>query len=291
MENNTAKERMTISFSGGRTSGFMTKYLLDNYSDKYEFQVVFANTGCEHPKTLEFINNCDKHFGFNTTWVEAVVNPQKGKGTTHKIVTFETAARNGEPYEEVTKKYGISNKVFQICNRELKLSAMRSYLRSIGWKKGEYYTAIGIRDDETRRVSKNADAGKIIYPLVDLLPTDKIDVLNWWSEQPFDLEILEHQGNCTWCWKKSLKKHMMLIEENPEFFDFPRRMEQTYRDCGVERDEKNKTFFRMGLSTDGLFKVFELHKESGQKLSYDMEANGGCSESCEMFEMDEGGGQ
>lgn len=60
------KNNLVISFSGGRTSAYMTKYLLDNYAEKYNFYVVFANTGQEHEKTLEFINNCDKHFNFNT---------------------------------------------------------------------------------------------------------------------------------------------------------------------------------------------------------------------------------
>ena len=60
------KENYQISFSGGRTSAYMTKLLLDNFSDKYNFIVTFANTGMEHEKTLEFIHNCDLNFNFNT---------------------------------------------------------------------------------------------------------------------------------------------------------------------------------------------------------------------------------
>jgi len=67
------KEKYHVSFSGGRTSAYMTKLLLDNWSDRYDFIVTFANTGLEHPKTLEFVRNCDDHFGFNTVWLEAVV--------------------------------------------------------------------------------------------------------------------------------------------------------------------------------------------------------------------------
>ena len=97
------KEKMIVNFSGGRTSGYMTKMLLDNYSHLFEFIVVFANTGMEHPKTLEFVNNCDKYFGFGTIWIEADVVHEKNKGTKHKVVTYESCSRNGEPFEEVIK--------------------------------------------------------------------------------------------------------------------------------------------------------------------------------------------
>lgn len=149
-----SKEKYQISFSGGRTSAYMTKMLIDSLSDRYEFIVTFANTGLEHEKTLEFVNNCDKHFGFNTVWLEADVQHGKRLGTKHKIVSFQTASRNGEPFEEVIKKYGIPNKAYPHCTRELKLQVMQSYLKSIGINHKNILTAIGIREDETRRVSK-----------------------------------------------------------------------------------------------------------------------------------------
>lgn len=89
------KPSMHISFSGGRTSGYMTKRLIDEFSHKYDFVVTFANTGMEHEKTLEFVNNCDKFFGFNTVWLEADVCHGERKGSQFKVVTFETAARGG----------------------------------------------------------------------------------------------------------------------------------------------------------------------------------------------------
>jgi len=102
-----SKKVMQISFSGGRTSGFMTKWLIDNKSDEYDFIVTFANTGLEDERTLDFVNNCDKYFGFNTVWLEADVKHGERKGTQFKVVTYESASRNGEPFEEVIKKYGI----------------------------------------------------------------------------------------------------------------------------------------------------------------------------------------
>lgn len=245
------KPRLFISFSGGKTSGAMTKLCLDNLADHFDIVVGFANTGEEDERTLKFVHMCDEIFGFKTVWLEAVVNPEKGEGTTHRVVTYETASRNGEPFEAVIQKYGIPNRSFPHCNRELKLSTMKSYLRSIGWT--DYYTAIGIRPDESRRVNATAAKAKIVYPLIDWFWMDKQDVNDWWEEQPFNLELREHEGNCRWCWKKSDAKHFLLHRENPSIFEFPARMEATYPRLGPEFDKDpnaaDRTFFRKNRST------------------------------------------
>lgn len=279
------KEKYQISFSGGRTSAYMTKMLIDNFSDQYDFIVTFANTGMEHPKTLEFVHNCDKHFGFNTVWLEGVVH--EGRiGSTHKVVTFETASRNGEPYEAVIQKYGIPNTAFPYCTREMKINPMRSYLKSIGIDHRTIQTAIGIRDDEKRRVSKTADANNIAYPLIDIWPTDKQDVLDWWEEQAFDLGIDEFEGNCLGCFKKSLRKHFLQMEKDPACYEFYDRMERQYRTVGPQVGER--VFFRGNTDTKMLFLMHEEFVKAGAKHQpqMDLYANAGCSESCEVYEME-----
>jgi hypothetical protein len=279
--------RLAVSFSGGATSGFMRWLIEFKLRDQFdEIVTTFANTGEENEETLEFVRDCDRHFGFGTVWVEAAVDPEHGKGTRHKVVTFETASRRGEPYEAVTQKYGISNMTFQPCNRELKLAPMRSYLRSIGWKAGTYETAIGIRIDEARRAKADAADDRIIYPLIDLWPSDKQDVNDFWDEQPFRLQLKEHQGNCKWCWKKSLSKHMRLIGERPEIYDFPRRMEREYGFNGAQsRDGVGRVFFRGMRSTNDLFALHAEMKSRPQahQLALDFDRDAGCSESCEVF--------
>ena len=265
---------LLLSFSGGETSAFMTKYCLDNISHKYDnVKVVFANTGQEHEKTLKFINACDKNFGFEVIWVEAVINKQHRKGTKHKVVSYETADRHGGVYEKMIEKYGIPNKSYPHCTRELKLQPITSYLRSIGWKKNSYDTAIGIRADEIHRISSKVDTERIIYPLIEYFPMTKEKINDWWSKQGFRLDIPGYLGNCTWCWKKSEKKLGLVYKHDNSIFNFPRRMEYEH---GKYADGNPRFFFRGNKSTENIIELIKSELE----LSSDYN---GCSDSCEVF--------
>ena len=139
-------DRLFISFSGGRTSAYMTQRLLAKKPKSTKAVVLFANTGQEHEETLKFVERCDRHFGFNVKWVEAVVSPPSGMRTMHRVVDFASADREGKPYEEVIRKYGLANPDYPHCTRELKLHPMYSYIHDrLGWGKGSYDIAIGIR--------------------------------------------------------------------------------------------------------------------------------------------------
>ncbi len=278
------KEKYNISFSGGRTSAYMTKLLLDNFSEKYEFHVTFANTGREHPKTLEFIHNCDLHFGFNTVWLEAQVHHDQRIGCTHKIVSFETADRDGVVFEEVIKKYGIPNQVFQLCNREMKLNVMRSYRKSMGLQNA--ITAIGLRADEQRRIREDAEKMRIAYPLVDLFPSDKQDVMSFWEDQKFDLGLDDFNGNCIGCFKKSDKKLFAQIDTNPKWFEWHKRMESLYEKVGAKPEIGRRVFFRGYRDTKMLLSEFQENKNLKSRQMIISDEDSGCSESCEFLPTD-----
>lgn len=277
----SGKPLLQISFSGGRTSAYMTKMLIDLFSDQYEFIVTYANTGLEDERTLNFIHNCDKYFGFNTVWLEADINPIKRKGTKHKIVTYEIATRKNDLFETMIKKYGIPNKVYPHCTRELKLKPMKSYIRSLGINPKSIPTALGIRIDEERRVSKEHEAENIIYPLIDLFPADKQDVLDFWANQPFDLGIDEWDGNCRGCFKKSFKKIFKQLDSNRSAIDFHIEMEHLYPQVGNKEGYPDRVFFRG--NTSGL-RLMEMYVEdrNSDNPNYKVE-DGGCSESCEVY--------
>jgi|688.fasta_scaffold293934_3 hypothetical protein len=273
------KDKLLVSFSGGETSGYMLSWILKNWSNKYEIKVVFANTGQENEETLLFVQKCSEYFKVEVIWVEAVVNPENRKGTTHKIVNFETASRNGEPFEAVIAKYGIPNPATPHCNREMKLNAINSYMKSIGWKK--YYSAIGIRVDEFDRMNAKRKERRLLYPLISEKPMSKAKINQWWNLQPFRLKLKGYQGNCKTCWKKSDAKLYTLINENKSQFDFFEQMENKYSSfipesrikLMKERGEEIPTktnFFRKNRSVADLVKEAKNFKriiiDDSQKL-------------------------
>lgn len=282
------KKKLNISFSGGRTSAVMTKLLLEQYSDQYEFLVVFANTGCEHSATLDFVRDCDLHFGFNTVWVEAVFGPS-GVGVRHKIVDYKSAARNGEPFREFIKKHGISNMANPSCTGRLKADAIDSYRREAGFLSAKI--AIGIRADELDRVSASAEKRGFIYPLVQKNVTKK-DVVLECEKWPFKLKIPgDHFGNCVWCWKKSLRKLATVAKQCPSAFDFPLEMDRLYSghklSPATTSPQGDRRAFRGHKNTQDILDFAangDFEEYSDSKVYHDplFDWGAGCGESCEI---------
>lgn len=292
------KAKLLISFSGGRTSAYMTQLLLNHYSGVYEMIVVFANTGKEREETLQFIQRCDEYFKFNVIWVEAITNPEHRKGVRARVVNFETASRNGEPFEDMIKKHGMPSVASPHCTRELKRYTIQAYAKSIGWK--NYQTAIGIRVDEIDRVKGDK---KFIYPLVSYQHgVKKNDINKFWSEQPFDLELKSYEGNCDLCFKKSFRKLMTLVNENPKLTDWYKDMESKYGSFIPETKKHNPLLippiysFRGNKSINDIIDMakndFDPAKDeskyipeykTGNLWGSELDISNGCVESCEVF--------
>lgn len=303
------RKRLLISFSGGETSAFMTHWILKNWRDRYDdILIVFANTGQENEATLEFVRQCDDHFGFGTVWIEAVQYHGQRKSAGFKVVNYVSAARNGKPFEDSIRKYGIPNHKFKDCTRNLKQKPIEAYAASVGWVLGSYDLAIGIRADEIDRMSMAATKRRIVYPLIKPHPTTKPQINTWWAAQPFRLRLKGYQGNCKWCWKKSLRKHLTIISETPEHYDFPRRMEAMWGRVGPEflkdpatlerpiEPDYQRTFFRGNLRVDDLFAEYERKKDTfvpahdeAAVFDPDYDVGAGCEESCEVFSDEDAG--
>lgn len=202
-----------INFSGGRSSAYMTKRLIETCDN---YVVVFTNTGKEMPGTLDFINDCDKRWNLNIVWLEYRY------GNNFEVVTYETASRDGRPYSELIafRKGLLPTPMRRFCTHELKMDTSRRYLKFIGLESWTYFN--GIRYDEQRRWNKIKNLPSyfdIEMPLIKWKIT-KPDVLNWWKQQPFDLQVNEPYGNCDCCFLKGKGKLAIIAKEKPELFDW-----------------------------------------------------------------------
>jgi len=215
-----------ISFSGGRTSGYMLYRILQahNMSLPKDVYVTFANTGKEEEATLRFIQKCAEEWNVEIHWVEYTNDEPR-----FKRVTFETASRNGEPFEELIKKRQyLPNPVTRFCTAELKIRTINKYLRSVGWiDHTETEDWIGIRADEPRRAAKIADKGRVPLAVAGVTVGD---VGRFWASQSFDLELptingKTMHGNCDLCFLKPGAQIVSLINEKPERAVWWARME------------------------------------------------------------------
>lgn len=249
-------QNILVSVSGGKTSLYLAKRIHDDYHTTHNVIFVFANTGAEHPETLEFLHRAETMWGIHIIWLEAVVHEGR-KATTHKVVNYHTADREGKVFEKVVRKYGIPNVSWGHCNREMKLNVIHSFASGyFGCKEYQLYqTVIGIRCDEVDRVAKDRVEKHKIYPLVSQYPTTKKDVQEFWNEIPWRLNIPEHYGNCLTCFKKSDRKLVTIVREHPEFFKLFKRLEFFSH---IGPDEGERQFYRKKRT---IADIFELAKD------------------------------
>ena len=287
------KERLQVNVSGGRTSAYMAHYLVQNYSDKYDMMFCFANTGLEHPDTYRFLEAIDREFlGGQLIKLEALINPERGKGTRYRVVNWNEMDRGGGgPYEDYVKKYGIPNSNFPGCSRELKKRVIDSYTRD-AWGTSKFASAIGIRVDEKRRVRLNAVEQQVLYPLIDMDPNqpEKEDIIAWFKQYDWGLRIPEYLGNCVGCFKKGMAKLNAVWWDDPKWFDFPRRMEKEHglvHPKGYIQVGNPMTFWRDKHSTESLTQMFKDNNNDNRARYARGDVDKGiCDESCEPFEME-----
>lgn len=190
-------------------------------------RVAFANTGCEHERTLEFVRDCQTHWGIPIEWVE-YRDSEEG----YALVDFKTASRNGEPFEAIVRKRNyLPNPVTRFCTSELKIRTMHKRLKALGWHEAldGWDQFIGIRADEPRRVGKirargtSTESAKetMCMPLADAgVGYQEVDA--FWERQPFKLNLPRRSGrttsgNCVFCFLKPKGQILSLMREEPAY--------------------------------------------------------------------------
>ena len=220
-----------VSFSGGRTSAYMLRRILDVglYPDVF---VIFADTGRERPETYDFVRACAVRWGIDIAWVE----------------------RPGQFTQLITDRKFLPNPVTRFCTQELKIRPMRDWMRARGY---EHWTnVVGIRADEPRRVAKMRAAAEtrierwdIALPLAEAGVT-VADVNAFWRAQSFDLHLKPHEGNCDLCFLKGYGKIKNLARDRPDLAEW--WDEQEERIGGTFRNDRLS--YREMLNQPDLFK-------------------------------------
>lgn len=207
-----------IAFSGGRTSAYMLHHILEANGDLPDrVKVVFTNTGREMPQTLDFVHEVGSRWGVDIVWAEY---RNKNKKHSFEQVNYNSASRNGEPLIQLMNYFGYPpNRKARFCSHEGKTRTAKRYCVSIGWEK--WTTAVGIRADEAVRALKSPprDRYSVWYPLLNDGVT-KLDVAEFWRNQPFDLKLKNIKGNsalgnCDGCFLKSEATRAMLARDYP----------------------------------------------------------------------------
>lgn len=220
-----------ISFSGGRTSGYMLRQIMDAHGGRLpnDVRVVFCNTGKEHQETLDFVQECAERWEARITWLEYRWEPGRHF---YEVVNHNSASRNGEPFKAViAARQFLPNPVNRFCSIEMKIRTTSRWVRAaLGW--AHWLSVIGLRADEPRRVAKTRarnEGGKDRFetdvPLARAGVTKAI-VKAFWDEQPFDLRLpningVTPDGNCDGCFMKGFQNLLGAIRDgrlDPEWW-------------------------------------------------------------------------
>lgn len=208
-----------ISFSGGRTSAYMLRRILDATPNLTGVPVLFANTGKELPETLRFVDECARRWGVEVHWLEHRPHAKHAKhADRYNEVTFATASRNGEPFDAVIQARGmVPRPMIRFCTEVLKIKVMRDWMIAHGVER--WVRVVGLRADESNRamsaMDSGHDRGDVHCPLFDADIREQ-HVLDFWKVQPFDLGLERWEGNCDLCMLKSQAKRVRIMRDRPE---------------------------------------------------------------------------
>lgn len=203
-----------ISFSGGRTSAYMLRRVLDAGLQP-DVHVLFADTGRERDETYQFVRECEERWQVPIHWVK----------------------RPGYFTQLITDRRTLPNPAQRWCTQELKIRPMRDWMQARGYERWD--AVIGIRADEPRRIAKMREANEErserwtnVMPLAETGITVK-DIVAFWAAQPFDLKLRPWEGNCTICFLKHVAKRERIAKDRPDLLAW-----------WVEQERRTRQYFR-----------------------------------------------
>lgn len=268
-----------VSFSGGRTSAYLV-YLMEQKrkNEGWDVDYIFMDTGAEHPKTYEFIKNVVEYFDIDLKCIKAKVSQEKGIGVMPIEIEIESIGWDMQVWKDMISKYGVPyNQGGAFCTDRMKTTPYYKYCNN-KYGKGNYISWLGIRLDEKRRLKPKEG----YRYLAEISPMKKEQIIGWWAQMPFDLEIDEWLGNCVFCIKKGVNKVAVAIKQEPELAS---EFNEMLNHANIEKRNLGNSIYRGKLSFDGVAKFFK--DSSAETMIQGMRVRRGCAvedgESCEVF--------
>lgn len=254
-----------VSFSGGRTSAFLLRKVLDAYGGELPSHgtVLFANTGKEHDATYDFVQRIGREW-CPVTWIE-----YRRAAPYFAVVNHESADRSGKWFAEmIESKKRLPSPPLRFCTKSLKVDPMERYMRSLGHD--DFSCFIGIRYDEPSRVSRirSRTDRDMRMPLADAKITEK-DVLAFWASNDFDLPWPHDEkffGNCDLCFLKSINRIREVMIRKPEaakwWIDLEEKYGQKFR---FDRPPLRSIFHQVTVQG----RLFEVGQDQDDSLPCD----------------------
>lgn len=290
LRNINKDKTIIVAFSGGESSAYALKLVLEKYKETHKIIVCFCNTGEEDEETFIFTQKISDFYNIDIVWLE--YESERG----FNIVNFNTAYRITEfeetneypnhPFHKWVKDYGLPQYPERTCTREMKERTISRYLSSIGVMPRMCVRVVGIRYDE---ISKRKPNSKQYYPLI-LNGITKSFLNRFYQKQmPFRLNLASYLGNCGACISKGLRNLCTIAREAPNKFRF-------FNFLNMKYGNGNHTFYMKYKTIDDIFEMAKnktiksakdnrLDFEYQQDLFFDAELDteGYCAESCEAF--------
>jgi hypothetical protein len=234
-----------------------------------------------------------------------IVNPELGKGVGYDVVDVDDCSHDLKPFRDSINKYSTPTFQSAHCTGRMKSEPSDKYCNDKYGKRG-YTKWLGMRIDEPRRI-KTVTAQLDMFGektkqklppihlnyLGNISDFEKQDILDWWKQQPFDLDLQESLGNCVFCVKKGAVKLAYAAYREPELA--ARFIEMVNADSVPLRGKE-----KIGIQNDLMYRnhnslesIIETYKDFDRDLLEKEAVHGrrnateSCSESCEAtFSMD-----
>lgn len=281
---------IVVAFSGGESSAYALKLVLDRYRRTHKIIVCFCNTGEEDEETLIFSKKIAEYFEIDIVWLE--YDSKRG----FNVVDFETAYRITEfeeqnkypnhPFHKYVKDYGLPQYPNRTCTREMKERTISRYLSSIGVMPRMCVRVVGIRFDEIATRTPNP---KQYYPLI-LKGVTKPFLNNFFEyDMPFRLQLPSYMGNCGACISKSLRNLCTIAREQPKKFKF-------FEFLSNEYGNSEHTFYMKHNTVESIFEMakdeniksgtdnrFNFTHQNDLFFNEELDSEGACAGVCEAF--------